>query len=207
MARCSPHHRTPVPSAGGWGAGIFEALNALFSGLAFVGVIVAIRLQSEELELQRGELRAAREQAKRSVEAQETSAKLSALTALVAHYQPIAASPLNPNSLDAEARLRDLIPELERTFATASGRSEATAVFATPSPVIVSETFSRGVPGDVRKLRDRYHQDGYDEQWVQPHRRKEFEEAGWIAPKLEAGCEVHSEAGKVWYVRQRLTLR
>ena len=35
---------------------MFGAVNALFSGLAFVGVIIAILLQRQELQLQRTEL-------------------------------------------------------------------------------------------------------------------------------------------------------
>ncbi len=55
----------------------FGAVNALFSGLAFVGVIYAILLQStqlklqrKELELQREELRLQREELARSADAQ-----------------------------------------------------------------------------------------------------------------------------------------
>lgn len=40
----------------------FGAVNALFSGLAFAGVIIAIRLQSKELQLQREELEQTREE-------------------------------------------------------------------------------------------------------------------------------------------------
>lgn len=39
---------------------MFGSINALFSGLAFSGVIIAIFLQSQELELQREELKATR---------------------------------------------------------------------------------------------------------------------------------------------------
>ncbi len=41
---------------------MFGAVNALFSGLAFVGLIVAILLQRQELELQRNELTETREE-------------------------------------------------------------------------------------------------------------------------------------------------
>ena len=43
---------------------MFGAVNALFSGLAFVGVIIAIMMQSKELELQREELKQTREELK-----------------------------------------------------------------------------------------------------------------------------------------------
>jgi hypothetical protein len=47
----------------------FGAVNALFSGLAFAGVIVAIMLQRQELALQRQELRQTREEFERQTEA------------------------------------------------------------------------------------------------------------------------------------------
>ena len=61
----------------------FGAINALFSGLAFVGLIFTIylqknelRLQREELRLQRNELKENREQLRRSAESQEKTEKL-----------------------------------------------------------------------------------------------------------------------------------
>jgi hypothetical protein len=51
----------PESEAHGTFGDMFGAVNALFSGLAFLGVIVAIILQRQELELQREELRASRE--------------------------------------------------------------------------------------------------------------------------------------------------
>lgn len=78
----------------------FGAINALFSGLAFAGVIFTILLQRNELALQRQELEDTRAELKRSAEAQEksqaaltqqvagqrVSARLAALTALVNMY-------------------------------------------------------------------------------------------------------------------------
>lgn len=52
---------------------MFGALNALFSGLAFLGVIYAVFLQRKELELQREELKLTREELRRSAKAQEKS--------------------------------------------------------------------------------------------------------------------------------------
>lgn len=52
---------------------MFGAVNALFSGLAFAGVIYAIYLQRKELELQREELRSTRLELARSAVAQEKS--------------------------------------------------------------------------------------------------------------------------------------
>lgn len=52
---------------------LFGSINALFSGLAFAGVIVAILLQREELKLQREELAANRAELQRAATAQEKS--------------------------------------------------------------------------------------------------------------------------------------
>lgn len=57
----------PEPDAHGTFGDMFGAVNALFSGWAFLGVIIAIILQKRELEEQRSEIRHARE-------AHETSA-------------------------------------------------------------------------------------------------------------------------------------
>jgi hypothetical protein len=50
---------------------IYNSLSALFSGLAFAGVIYAILLQRNELELQRKELRQTRKELERTAAAQE----------------------------------------------------------------------------------------------------------------------------------------
>lgn len=52
---------------------MFSAVNALFSGVALAGVIVAIVLQSRELELQRRELELTRDELRRTARAQEES--------------------------------------------------------------------------------------------------------------------------------------
>jgi hypothetical protein len=72
---------------------LFGGVNALFTGLAFAGVIYTILLQSSELELQREELRLTREELHRSADAQlqqvtrlEEAAELSAISTLVNTY-------------------------------------------------------------------------------------------------------------------------
>lgn len=69
---------------------MYGGLNALFSGLAFAGIIVTLVLQREELELQRQELRYTREELARTATAQESaqsalmdSARLQALDARI----------------------------------------------------------------------------------------------------------------------------
>jgi hypothetical protein len=71
----------------------FGAVNALFSGLALGGVIVAILLQSQELQYQREEIRMTREVQKESSVAQQgqlnmlaTTARLNALSTIVEYH-------------------------------------------------------------------------------------------------------------------------
>lgn len=59
----------------------YGALNTLFSGFAFAGVIVTIFLQSRELKLQREDLKLTREELKRSAEAQEKLVESSRIAA------------------------------------------------------------------------------------------------------------------------------
>jgi len=56
---------------------MFGAVNALFSGLAFAGVIIALVFQRRELELQRRELELTRKELARTASAQEQSIKTS----------------------------------------------------------------------------------------------------------------------------------
>ncbi len=78
----------------------FGGINALFSGMAFGGIIYTILLQRKELRLQRLELSETRKELKRSAEAQEKSelalkkqaeslkisSQLSALNSLITTY-------------------------------------------------------------------------------------------------------------------------
>jgi uncharacterized membrane protein YciS (DUF1049 family) len=54
---------------------MFGAVNALFSGFALAGVVCAILLQREELQLQRAELELTRQELTRSAEAQMSAAQ------------------------------------------------------------------------------------------------------------------------------------
>jgi hypothetical protein len=101
----------------------FGAINALFSGFAFAGVIVAILLQREELMLQREELSLTRAELRRTAEAQEQSghtlgeqaqvmkvtAHLNGLSTLIqataAQIEHIKSGPQDPRSVQAIAKL------------------------------------------------------------------------------------------------------
>ena len=72
---------------------MFGAVNALFAGLAFLGVVYAILLQKEELSLQRAELKMTRDELRRTATAQEESTaaltnqfKVASLTARISGY-------------------------------------------------------------------------------------------------------------------------
>lgn len=69
---------------------LFSSLGALFSGLAFAGVVFALRLQRRELRLQREELKATREELRRTAVAQEATqaamesqVRIAAISALI----------------------------------------------------------------------------------------------------------------------------
>lgn len=73
---------------------VFGAANALFSGLAFAGLIYTIHLQRLDLGLQRTELELTRQELKRSADAQREQAeaarkstRLAAAEFLLGHYR------------------------------------------------------------------------------------------------------------------------
>jgi uncharacterized membrane protein YedE/YeeE len=63
----------PELSDRGFFGDMFGGISAVFSGLAFIGIIYTIVLQREELQLQRKELELTRKELKRSAQAQEKS--------------------------------------------------------------------------------------------------------------------------------------
>ena len=83
----------------------FGAVNALFSGLAFAGLIYTIFLQRKELQLQREELQLTRSELTRSAEAQEKSERALAKQAFAAQAAAEIAAINNLLSyVDGEAR-------------------------------------------------------------------------------------------------------
>jgi len=65
---------------------MFGAVNALFSGLAFAGVIIALVFQRRELELQRKELALTRQELSRAAEAQDKSQSALTKQALILRH-------------------------------------------------------------------------------------------------------------------------
>jgi hypothetical protein len=64
------------PDSPGTFGDMFGAVNSLFTGLAFAGLIITILLQKQELALQRQELRETKEELRRSADAQIASGHL-----------------------------------------------------------------------------------------------------------------------------------
>lgn len=65
---------------------MFGAVNSLFSGLAFAGVIYTILLQQQELSLQREEMRLARQEARRIADSSSMTAEIAALAEIIKYY-------------------------------------------------------------------------------------------------------------------------
>jgi hypothetical protein len=99
---------------------LFGGVNALFTGLAFAGVIYTILLQSNELELQREELRLNRHALERSADAQseqvkrlEEAAELSAVSTLTNVYGMLLA-PMRDSTHAHRVEITRLQSELDR---------------------------------------------------------------------------------------------
>lgn len=77
------HHYFPAWSESGVFGDTFGAINSLFSGLAFAGLLYTILLQSRELKLQREELALTREQLTSSAASQREQAAYTLLAAQI----------------------------------------------------------------------------------------------------------------------------
>lgn len=77
------HHLMPKWSESGVFGDTFGAINSLFSGLAFAGLLYTILLQSRELKLQREELALTRKQLTSSAASQKEQATYTLLAAQI----------------------------------------------------------------------------------------------------------------------------
>lgn len=105
----------PENEAHGTFGDLFGAINALFSGLAFLGVIIAILLQKEELEEQRKEIRQSRiAQDKSAVALKEQSeisglmARLDAMNHILASLDRRISREKNSQKFDSDAIINEL---------------------------------------------------------------------------------------------------
>lgn len=101
----------------------YGALNTLFSGFAFAGIILSIFMQSKELKLQRDEIKDNRLELSRQADALERqannlkiSAKLSSLNSLLTYYQGLHRVSLNnPRQQDIYKReMLSIVNEIKR---------------------------------------------------------------------------------------------
>lgn len=97
---------------------LFGAVNALFSGLAFAGLIYTIVLQKQDLELQRNEIALNRTELRKTAKAQQNSekalieqveqmkvaSKLNALKTLIDYYNLQIANPNNSPEIILKAK-------------------------------------------------------------------------------------------------------
>jgi hypothetical protein len=94
---------------------MFGVTNTLFSGLAFVALVVSIRMQNEELKLQRIELEANRKEMKESREAQQLTAKQLEQQTLF-HYVTLKYEALNVIQKNLPDRIEKLRLKLANEF-------------------------------------------------------------------------------------------
>lgn len=99
---------------------LFGAVNALFSGLAFAGLIYTIYLQKQDLKMQRKEIELNRNELKKAAKAQQhsekalldqveqmkISAKLNALNTLINYYNTQISNPNNSEEIITKAKLK-----------------------------------------------------------------------------------------------------
>lgn len=108
---------------------LFGAVNGLFSGLAFAGLIYTIVLQKRDLELQRSEIQMNRAELKKSSKAQEKSeralseqveqmkvtSRLNALNTIINYYNLQISSPntSEENLIKFKEKRREAIKEID----------------------------------------------------------------------------------------------
>jgi membrane protease YdiL (CAAX protease family) len=90
----APPHLQMMERAGQFGD-TFGLVNAMFSALAFAGILYTLHLQRRELELQRTEMRRARGEAKRTADTAIRTAIVSAISALWEHHDAVEKSTLD----------------------------------------------------------------------------------------------------------------
>jgi hypothetical protein len=95
---------------------LYGVFNALFSGLAFAGVILAILLQRKELALQRRELQLTRQELRRAAIAQDQAQAQAALNKTIyAHSLKVALDFIeSPDVLRARSLVNSVQSEFER---------------------------------------------------------------------------------------------
>jgi len=101
----------------------YGALNTLFSGLAFAGIIISIfmqndelKLQREELELQRQEIINNRKELEKQANSLSDSARISALTSLLQHYQTMENQSSGPNKYKFADKKQSIVNSIDAIY-------------------------------------------------------------------------------------------
>ena len=109
------------PDSAGTFGDLFGSINALFSGLAFLGVILAIFLQREELIEQRREIRASREAHQKSAAAladqlrnDEVRTKLESINLAIDALQRLADNTADKRTIADQDRHKRYVAELQK---------------------------------------------------------------------------------------------
>lgn len=108
---------------------MFGAVNALFSGLAFAGLLFTIMLQRQDIDIQREEMMINRKELEKSVEVQHLSqqaltaqveqmhltARLNAMNTVINYYNIVIANPNAPAEVVEKARQkrREIIKKID----------------------------------------------------------------------------------------------
>lgn len=119
---------------------MFGAVNALFSGLAFVGVIYALLLQHEELEQTKAEF-------SRSAQAQREAAQLQALTLLFQEYKQL----LEEKQQELNRVVRSPLVMSSGFFGTDQLRKERDVILGKKYEIFSSLEKTAGLTGVVAK--------------------------------------------------------
>ncbi len=105
----------PEPESHGTFGDLFGAINALFSGLAFLGVIIAIILQKKELEEQRKEIRESRKAQEltasaltKQLELQVLQNKIESLNLLISSISTEITRLSRENTQSSKEKIKDL---------------------------------------------------------------------------------------------------
>lgn len=109
-------NRFEVSDAGTFGD-MFGNVNALFSGLAFAGVIVAILMQGDELRLQRRELTRSTKAQEAQEKALVVAARLNALGIFLSHHDEYGRVLYEEGGTDRPPTSADIIFEMHDLLA------------------------------------------------------------------------------------------
>ncbi len=125
---------------------MFGSINALFSGWAFVGVIIAILMQKEELELQREELRETRKEfQEQNITLKQQRFENTFFNMLSLHNEIVNASKANPEGNRTDSEGREVIHEIYEFLRKSWDRNVQTNI-KIKTETLVKDTLNKHFP-------------------------------------------------------------